>query len=512
MKKQRIAVWYGVILVLIASLALFGCGGGGGGDTTPLSAAKAITAFSFTSPAAIGIIDVNAKTIAVSVPHGTSVTALIATFTMTGASVKVGATAQVSGTTANDFTSPVTYTVTAADSTTATYIVTVTVAAIAVPKTGQTICTDSTGTVIACANTGQDGALLKGVAWPNPRFTANTDTSVTDNLTGLAWVPNGNLMPTRNSGWDQDGTVNDGGVTWQHALDYVAKLNTESYLGHNDWRLPNSNELMSLVNYGQSNPGTWLNNQGFINVQDSTTQNDRYWSSTTAGTSYAWFVDMRGVMVSMPKGSFYYVWPVRDGQGSGASAVLPKTGQTICYNTAGTVIACATTGQDGDLLKGVAWPSPRFASIGDTTITDNLTGLAWAPNGNVMPTKDSGWDTDGSTTDGKVTWQHAFDYVAKLNADNYLGHNDWRLPNVNEMASLVNAGQYTGLYNPATWLNTQGFTNAQAGIYWTSTTWSLTSAFGTDKDAWYIDMSLGGITHIVKSTSQEYVWPVRAGQ
>jgi mRNA interferase MazF len=65
------------------------------------------------------------------------------------------------------------------------------------PKTGQTICYDASGAVISCTNTGQDGALQKGVAWPSPRFTTNADTSVTDNLTGLVWAPNGNLMPTQ---------------------------------------------------------------------------------------------------------------------------------------------------------------------------------------------------------------------------------------------------------------------------------------------------------------------------
>lgn len=138
------------------------------------------------------------------------------------------------------------------------------------PKTGQTICYDASGAVISCASTtanGQDGALQKGVAWPNPRFTANADTSVTDNLTGLVWAANGNLMPTRDSGWDADGTANDGMVTWQHALDYVAKLNTDNYLGHNDWRLPDINELESLVNAGQSNTAAWLNTQGFTNAQ-----------------------------------------------------------------------------------------------------------------------------------------------------------------------------------------------------------------------------------------------------
>jgi transcriptional regulator CtsR len=93
--------------------------------TVAANPAKAITAFGF--PEGAGTIIGTA--IAVTVPYDTNVTALVATFTTTGASVKVGTAVQVSGTTANNFTSPVTYTVTAADASTQAYTVTVTVAA-----------------------------------------------------------------------------------------------------------------------------------------------------------------------------------------------------------------------------------------------------------------------------------------------------------------------------------------------------------------------------------------------
>lgn len=93
------------------------------------SPAKAITAFSFTNPAAIGVIDEGAKTIAATVPFGTDVGALVAAFTTTGSSVAVGTTPQASGVTPNNFTAPVIYTVTAEDLTIQTYAVTVTVAA-----------------------------------------------------------------------------------------------------------------------------------------------------------------------------------------------------------------------------------------------------------------------------------------------------------------------------------------------------------------------------------------------
>lgn len=117
--------WF-MAFLLIAFVA--GCGGGGGGSTGIAPAAtKAITAYSLSG--ATGTINETAKTIAVTLPYATNVTALAATFTTTGTGVKVGATIQTSAATINDFTSPVVYTVTAADNTTATYTVVVTVAA-----------------------------------------------------------------------------------------------------------------------------------------------------------------------------------------------------------------------------------------------------------------------------------------------------------------------------------------------------------------------------------------------
>ena len=77
----------------------------------PPSSAKAITAFSFQqlSPAVTGVITEATHAIVLTVPYGTNVGALVANFVTTGASVTVGTTLQTSGTTANDFSSPVTY-------------------------------------------------------------------------------------------------------------------------------------------------------------------------------------------------------------------------------------------------------------------------------------------------------------------------------------------------------------------------------------------------------------------
>jgi SusD family. len=76
------------------------------------------------------VIDTTNHTIEVTMPEGSSVASLVASFVLSdGASSKIGAVAQISGTTSNDFTSTVTYTITAEDGTTTQdWTVTVTIA------------------------------------------------------------------------------------------------------------------------------------------------------------------------------------------------------------------------------------------------------------------------------------------------------------------------------------------------------------------------------------------------
>ena len=93
--------------------------------TVAANPAKDITAFSILGQS--GAIGTNS--IGVTVPYGTNPNGLVPTFTISGTSININGTNQASGTTANDFTSAITYSVVAADSTTKTYTVTVTVAA-----------------------------------------------------------------------------------------------------------------------------------------------------------------------------------------------------------------------------------------------------------------------------------------------------------------------------------------------------------------------------------------------
>ena len=160
---------------------------------------------------------------------------------------------------------------------------------------------------------------------------------------------------------------------------------------------------------------------------------------------------------------------------------LPETGQTLSYGT----------NDDGALHKGVAWPSPRFTDNGNGTVTDSLTGLIWLKNANCF---DGGW-TDALKGVGSL-------------ANGQCGLTDgsaagkWRLPNVDELRSLLNAGRP----NMSAWLNTQGFSGVQTGHYWSSTTYAPSIV-----DAWYVNMQDGHVLWSHK-TNDYYVWPVRSGQ
>jgi hypothetical protein len=94
-----------------------------------LSANNDFLTYSLSQQTVAATINTTNHTVVIEVVHGTSLTALVASFTLSPfSSAKVGAVAQVSGVTANNFTNPVSYTITAEDGTTQIWTVTVTVA------------------------------------------------------------------------------------------------------------------------------------------------------------------------------------------------------------------------------------------------------------------------------------------------------------------------------------------------------------------------------------------------
>ena len=171
--KLRKAV---ILLSALMLTIIMGCGGGGS-DPIPLPASslKAITSFSLEG--VDGTINEAAKTISVSLPYDTEVKNLVATFATTGASVRVGATTQISGTSANDFTNPVVYTVTAANGTTQDYTVVVSVAL----SSAKAITAFSLGGVVGTIN-----QTAKTIAVSMPFGTDRTNLVATFATTGVS--------------------------------------------------------------------------------------------------------------------------------------------------------------------------------------------------------------------------------------------------------------------------------------------------------------------------------------
>ena len=164
-------------------------------------------------------------------------------------------------------------------------------------------------------------------------------------------------------------------------------------------------------------------------------------------------------------------------ENGGTGAGVPKTGQTTSY----------ATGDDGDLQHGVPWPDPRFTDHEDGTVTDELTGLMWgqAPHG-----------LAGNS--GGMNWSDALTFC---NALSHAGHDDWRLPNVRELQSLIDYGQYN-LALPSD----HPFAGVRSSYYWSGSARADSSGH-----AWFVYLANGGVNYDDKAVAN-VVWPVRGGQ
>ncbi len=210
-----------------------------------------------------------------------------------------------------------------------------------------------------------------------------------------------------------------------------------------EWRLPAIQELQTLVDYSQFKPAV---TEGlFTHISSS-----YYWSSTTNAdyTDSAWI------------GGFNY----------GHSNYTSKT-----FNS---YVRCVQGGQ----------LAPSNISRDDVVhiVTDAATGLQWQD------------DTVVETTERN--WVEALDYCE--NTLTLGGHSDWRLPNQNELFSIVEYSQH----NPA--INSLVFVHTAPLLYWSSTT--TASTYNTDW-AWLVYFNYGYSSRNDKSSSN-YVRCVRGGQ
>ena len=109
-----------------------------------------------------------------------------------------------------------------------------------------------------------------------------------------------------------------------------------------------------------------------------------------------------------------------------------------------------------------------FVDNGDGTVTDRATGLMWQKDGSPKP----------------LTLKRATSYIRSLSNKRFMGYSDWRMPTVEELASLITRNASSGLHiNPL-------FAKKQ------KLCWSSDSGFVEDeylKDVWIADFAKGRV-------------------
>jgi hypothetical protein len=260
-----------------------------------------------------------------------------------------------------------------------------------------------------------------------------------DNVTSLVWA-------------SQAGTFNDGpgftiGSTFADALSRAANLNSQDYCGFSSgWRLPTLKELSSLIHNDRLLPA--YDPVYFTYVPNAYLRGTNFW------TSDVYSGDPTQVsVISMDDGS----------GGLDFKAAFPTTnGFWLVHSSSGDVPT-----------------PPALTDNGDGTVTDANTGLMW---------DQCSWGTSGTAcTVGSALGQYWLQTLATsvtANAMNggigYKGHNDWRVPNKNELISITDP-----THSPA--IDPVIFPNTVAANYWTSTTYAGTSSVG-----WTVYFPIGG--------------------
>jgi hypothetical protein len=340
---------------------------------------------------------------------------------------------------------------------------------------------------------GDDGALHSGVAWPATRFTDHGNGTVTDHLTGLVWLKNAGCFSPSN---------------WAAALTAANQL-ASGACGLSDgssagqWRMPNVNELESLVDAARASPAL-PGAHPFLNVNLTAA----YWSSTsymalTANAMAIRLSDGRWINgIDSADGSFNNhkvnasnaLWAVKSG-GAGTIQLLA----TGVFNSQGG--GSFGINDDASLHLGVALPTPRFVDKGDGTVADTVTGLTWLKQANCI----------------QQSWSGALATINAL-ASGSCGLSDgssagqWRMPNRAEMLSLSDraptfpqASYFNGQYQgTAAQSGPVIFNNFFVGDYY----WTATTNAADITQAWTLYSCDFGVYNIAK-TELHYTLAVR---
>lgn len=326
--------------------------------------------------------------------------------------------------------------------------------------TGITQCLDATGALVACSATtlaGQDGA--------NGRDANALTALATDGRVGFAYrALAAGCVEDRVTGltWDSDApTVANQAAAQTH----LASANSAARCGFSDWRLPTTEELLSLVDGGAAAAPR-------IDATFASTPSAAFWT----GTAYA--------------GDARANWVVDFASGAAAfEAVANPLAKAFAVRLVrGGTVPAATACDSAD---------DRFTVHGDGTVTDTRTGLMWQQ----CTDGTSGSDCATGTATAHADFAAALARATTVNADKAgagRGHGDWRVPNRNELASLVNRACEA----PA--ISRVPFPATRAASYWSS------SPAGAGR-AWYVDFNDGSVA-LSGTTGSRVLRLVRAGQ
>jgi hypothetical protein len=201
---------------------------------------------------------------------------------------------------------------------------------------------------------------------------------------------------------NEDGTITDlnTGLVWQKTPDFVKRTlaEAETYAesltlaGCGDWRLPTIKELFSIADFR----GNIKTRTPYININ--------YFDFEYPNTAEGW-----RIIDAQYRSANRYVGTTMRGDRS-AFGFNFADGRIKSYPVAGRqYVRC---------VRGPSYGENDFIDNGDGTITDRATGLMWTK-------ADSGRTMD---------WKEALKYAENLN---HAGYEDWRLPNVKELQSIV---------------------------------------------------------------------------
>jgi hypothetical protein len=273
-----------------------------------------------------------------------------------------------------------------------------------VVDTGQAECYD-TSTAVACPATGSpyhgQDAQFAGLA---PGYTVSGDgLTVHDDRTGLDW--------TRSTDRDGDGSITARDkLDWAGAQAWPAELNAARFGGFDDWRLPTIQELYSLIDFRGVDPSGFTGDPaGLIPFLD-TGAFDFAYGDTAAGER---------IIDSQYASRTLYVSHTHNDAGGTLFGVNFADGRIKGYGL--TIAGRAKTFYVIAVRGRVDHGRSDLVDNGDGTVTDRSTGLMWSR-------ADSGVGLD---------WPQALGWVAARNAERWLNHDDWRLPNAKELHTIV---------------------------------------------------------------------------